>query len=108
MIIDIDDLFEVISELEPATSKWKKIGLALRLRPDQLNVIETEQKTADWSLTEVLTLWLRKSYNTERFGGPSWEQLVQVVSHRSGANDPALAEKIANKHKDEIPKEMSP
>ena len=94
----IDDLFDVEEELEPVTERWKQIGKALRLRPQQLNVIEAENRKLCDCLSETLSLWLNKSYNTERFGEPSWELLAGAVAHRSGGNNPALAEDIRNRH----------
>ena len=84
--------------MEPVTERWKQIGKALRLRPQQLNVIEAENRKLCDCLSETLSLWLNKSYNTERFGEPSWELLAGAVAHRSGGNNPALAEDIRNRH----------
>ena len=78
-------------------NKWKNIGLALRLTPDSLNTISTKEDVTD-CLSEVLTLWLKKIYNVERFGEPSWKLLVKAVSHKAGGNDRALATKIAHNH----------
>ena len=78
-------------------SKWKNIGLALRLSPNSLNTISTKENVRD-CLMEVLTQWLRKTYNVKRFGEPSWELLVKAVSEEAGGDDCALAEKIAQKH----------
>ena len=48
----------------------------------------------DDCLIEMLTLWLNKNYNTERFGNPSWELLASAVKDHAGGNNAALAEKI--------------
>ena len=87
------------SELEPVIDRWKHIGLALRLDPDQVKRIEGENRRSEDCLTEVLTLWLKKNYNTERFGDPSWEMLVRAVGHRSGGNNPALAKEMISRLK---------
>ena len=78
-------------------SKWKSIGLALRLTPDSLNTIGTKENVTD-CLLEVLTQWLKKTYNVEHFGEPSWKLLVKAVSDQAGGSDRALAETIAQKH----------
>ena len=83
------------SQLEPVIDRWRHIGLALRLDPDQVKRIKKENSDLEDCLTEVLTLWLQKNYNTERFGEPSWEMLARAVSDRSGGNDPALAGEIS-------------
>ena len=86
------------SELAPVTARWKYIGLALRLNPSKLKRIERENRdNLEDCLTEVLTLWLNGTYNTERFGEPSWELLARAVAHPAGGNNPALAEEIAKK-----------
>ena len=80
------------------TARWKHIGLALRLDPSELKNIEKDNRdSVEDCLTEVLTLWLNKAYNTERFGEPSWELLARAVAHPAGGNNPALAEEIARK-----------
>ena len=78
--------------------KWKRIGLALRLDPDLLERIRQKNYTdvQDY-LSDVLTEWLKKAYNTVRFGDPSWKLLVEAVAHPAGGNDCALAEEIARK-----------
>ena len=96
--VGIDDFFDVKSELEPVIDRWKHIGLALRLDPDRVKRIERENRDLEDCLTEVLTLWLKRNYNTERFGEPSWEMLARAVGHRSGGNDPALAREIAKRY----------
>ena len=80
------------------TARWKHIGLALHLNHGQLKKIEKENGDLEDCMTEMLTLWLQKNYNTERFGEPSWELLAAAVSHRSGGKDAALAESIARKY----------
>ena len=98
-IIDIDDLFDVKSELQPVAYRWKHIGEALRLDQGQLKKIEKENRDdLDDCLSEALSLWLNKSYNTEKFGEPTWELLAKAVGHRSGGNNPALADEIRQRH----------
>ena len=94
----MNDLFDVKGELLSVVPRWKDIGLALRLDPSQLDDIENDNRYASDCLTKVLTLWLKKAYNTERFGEPSWELLARAVAHPAGGNNPALAEEIAKKY----------
>ena len=93
----IDDLFDVKEELISATARWKHIGLALRLNPSQLKKIEKENRDLEDCVTEILTLWLSKNYNTERFGEPSWTLLAEAVANPAGGNNTALAQEIAKK-----------
>ena len=82
-------------KLKPVTDRWKHIGLALRLDHSELKKIERENRdNLEDCLTEVLTLWLKRNYNTEKFGEPSWELLAKAVAHPSGGNNVALAKNI--------------
>ena len=98
MTAGFDDLFDMKRELMPVAAKWKDIGLALRLDLSQLDVVEANNRNCTGCLTHTLSLWLKKSYNTERFGDPSWQLLARAVADPAGGNNPALAEKIASKH----------
>jgi hypothetical protein len=91
-------LFDVTSELEPVAARWKHVGLALRLDPGTLDVIEKDGRESSDCLTKVLALWLKRNYNTERFGEPSWGLLAAAVAHRCGGADPALAQEITKRH----------
>ena len=95
---DISDLFDIHYELRSVASNWKDVGLALRLDPDTLNEIEADCKNVKNCLREVLAKWLKKLYNTSRYGPPSWKLLVAAVGHPAGGNNLALAEKIAERH----------
>ena len=82
----------------PVTQRWKHIGLALGLDPNELKKIERENRdNLEDCLTEALTLWLNKAYKYEIFGEPSWELLAGAVADPAGGNNPALAEEIAKK-----------
>ena len=83
----------------PVAARWKDIGLALRLDPDKLDVIKTDHNNCKDCLTHMLSLWLKKSYNTERFGDPSWQLLARAVGDPAGGNNPALAEEMASNHR---------
>ena len=95
---DISDLFDVHYELMNVAHNWRGVGKALRLHPDLLNRIGKDRSDVTERLEEVLTEWLKKAYDTTRFGPPSWELLVAAVAHPAGGNNRALAEQIANKH----------
>ena len=99
-IIDIGDLLEVVSELdEQVTARWNHIGRALGIGHNQLKKIEKENKDdLDDCLSETLSLWLNKSYKTERFGEPTWELLAEAVGHPAGGNNSALADEIRQRH----------
>ena len=92
------NLFDVLSALEPVSFRWKGIGLALGVNPDELNVIEVEKMKLVDRLTEVVSLWLRKEYDVKKFEEPSWHALGKAVANRAGGNDTALGEEIINKY----------
>ena len=95
---DIDDLFEVQSELIDIAYSWKGLGKALRLRLPVLDLIEADRQDSESRLVQVLSQWLQQAYNTERFGPPSWKVLVSAVAHPFGGNNYALAQQIAHRH----------
>ena len=95
---DIDDLFEVQCEVVEVASHWRELGLALKLRPHVLEEIKANEQDVRSRQTQVLTKWLEQCYNTGRFGPPSWRLLVDAVAHPVGASNPALAQKIADRH----------
>ena len=94
----IDNFIDVQRELLNVAYKWKGVGGALRLHPDLLNTIQADHPTnVKECLSAVLTEWLKKNYNTSRYGPPSWKLLVAAVANPAGGNDCALAEQIAKK-----------
>ena len=101
---DIDDLIDVKCELLDVAHNWKDVGMALRLKPALLNRIQADHPgDVKECLTDALTEWLNKSYNTSRFGPPSWKLLVAAVANPAGGNDRALAEQIAHKYNGKYP-----
>ena len=97
-LTDTSDLFDVHCELLNVASQWKALGLALRLDPDTLDTVEADCRDVSSCLRKALTLWLKKAYNTKKFGPPSWKLLVAAVAHPAGGNNRALAEQIAGKY----------
>ena len=93
---DEDDLFDVIKDLTPVAARWKAIGIALRLKPGELNSINSGRP--DECLGEVIENWLMRNYNVDRFGLPTWRKLVEVVEDPAAGNNKALADEIARKH----------
>ena len=77
---------------------WRGVGRALRLHPDLLNRIEANTTDVESRLERVLSEWLKREYDTTRFGLPSWQLLVAAVAHPAGGKDHALAGQIARRH----------
>ena len=49
-------------------------------------------------LSEVLVEWLKKNYNTQRHGHPSWRKICEATACQIGGNNKQLAEEIAEQH----------
>ena len=97
---DLDDLFDVQKELIPVSAQWRSIGIALRLKPNILDGIETRYSGGPPAcLTATVTEWLNKNYNVKRFGEPTWRALVNAVGDPAGGANMALAIDMATRHK---------
>ena len=76
------------------------IGIALRLRPDVLEMTETRYHSDPVRcLSMMVKEWLMRNYNVERFGEPTWKHLVEAVGHPAGGANMALARDIARRHR---------
>ena len=47
---------------------------------------------------EVISTWLRQSYDVERHGLPSWRRVVEAVDSGAGGANYVLAKEIASKY----------
>ena len=94
-----DDYYNVLSELNPLAACWKNIGFALRLKPDALEKID-RQHSGDLSacLASMVKEWLKRNYNVEKFGEPTWQRLAEAVGDPAGGADKALSMRIAEQH----------
>ena len=92
----IKHLQDVKSELFPVASKWRSIGLALRLSDDRLDMIKVNNSDIDVTecLTDMLRLWLKKTYDYVSYGEPTWNMLRKAIASPAGGDDPALADKL--------------
>ena len=76
-------------------ARYYNLGIELGLRP---GTVVQNQLDLTKALTEVLLTWLRRQYNVEKYGHPTWQRLREAVDSPSGGDNPALAEKIAKKY----------
>ena len=97
--VDEDDRDDILKELKNVLARHREIGSRLHLKDDQLNIIDQKNPVAARAMEAVIVQWLKKNYNTARFGLPTWKALVDAVSNPFGGNDKAEAERIASKHK---------
>ena len=98
-LIGQDDHFDILTEMMPIASSWKAIGRGLRIDPGRLNTIqESYPGKPQECLSEMLTCWLNRNYNVERFGEPTWRAVVKVVAHPAAGDNYAMALSIAKQH----------
>ena len=87
----------------PVASSWKAIGTGLRIDSGRLNMIqESNSGKSKECLSEMLTCWLNRNYNVERFGEPTWRAVVKIVAHPAAGDNCALALSIAEQHSGNI------
>ena len=96
---DEDDSQDVYRAVLDLAGTWRDMCCALGLRPAVADTISvTYCGNPERYLREVIIRWLRKAYNVDRHGPPTWRALVKAVSDKAGGNNPALAEGIAKEH----------
>ena len=94
-----DDHFDILTEMMPVLSSWKAIGRGLRIDSGRLDTIEESNPGKPKEcLSKVLTCWLNRNYNVERFGEPTWRAVVKVVAHPAAGDNCALALRIVKQH----------
>ena len=90
----------MLTELEPVESRFYEIGIMLHLRPDVLERIrDLNTVSSSRGMSKMITEWLKRNYNTKRFGYPTWKSLVNAVAKRCGGANEACARDIATKHR---------
>ena len=92
---------DIMEEIESLKSLYFRLGRSLRLGSEDLQKIceaYHRDSDADRALNDVLLLWLRQKYNTEKFGSPTWKLLVEAVNKKTGGNNHDLAKQIAANH----------
>ena len=66
--------------------------------PDADTIASTCRDNPKECLRTVLEKWLKRSYNTQKHGLPTWRKLVGAVANDNGGDNPALAETVAKNH----------
>ena len=89
--------------MEDVAVNYSSIGLALRVKYAQLEIIEKNcHGDAKLGLRKVLEQWLNLNYNRKKVTSnpswPCWRKVVEVVDKGCAGNNHALAKKIAAKH----------
>ena len=93
------DFYEVLTCLIQEQTKCYEIGTALKVKQSALDRIEKEcLLDYNKALRKVIAESLKRNYDTERYGPPTWKALVEAVKSPIGGDNAALAEKIAKDH----------
>ena len=88
-----------MTEVFDIAARWEPFGKVLHIRPATLDTIKAEpNSTPESCLSRTLAEFLRKNYDTEKHGEPSWRLIVRAVAHKAGGNNTDLALSIAHKH----------
>ena len=94
-----DDIFDVKREIITVAARWRDVGIALRLKYDALDNIETKCSNDPHRALELMVKeWLKRNYNVRKFGEPTWQKLVEAVNSPAGGANTALARGIAGRH----------
>ena len=102
-LTDLEDLTDVVEAMEDVAVNYGSIGLALRIKYSQIEIIERScHGDARLGLRKVLKQWLSLNYNrqkeTSNPSWPCWRKVVEVVDKGCAGHNHALAKKIADKH----------
>ena len=73
-----EHLADVKCELGPF-ARWKLLGLNLGISSNSLEVIENDYRRTDDQLEAALLQWLKRNYDLDKYGLPSWRRLVEAV-----------------------------
>ena len=92
------DRYDIMKEMISVAAKWEAIGGGLGIDDGRLELIKEDNPDAKKRLSKVLTCWLKRSYDVERFGEPTWQAVVKVVADPAAGDNHALALSISGKH----------
>lgn len=94
-----DNEFDIEDEVIDIAPNWKGFGKALHLPPNLLERIAAQPgANPETCLSNTLAEFLKKNYEWNKYGVPSWRMIVQAVGHKIGGRDENLALRIAEKH----------
>ena len=93
-----DDLTIILREMEGVASEWYGIGLELGVSNSKLECISKEPGNIKDMFRKMISEWLKKNYDTEKFGQPTWGRIVEAVRAGTGGRNSALANQLASNH----------
>ena len=77
MALTKDDLFDIQENLWDARSKWRNVGLAIKIRHPDLEVIDQENRDIDAKFQSMILLWLKNGKDC------TWATLCKGLEARS-------------------------
>ena len=87
-----------LNDIQKATyslrDKYYQIGIGLGIQAHDLDAIQHDHRRCGDAWTQTILTWLRRNYDYENYGHPSWRRLVLAIK----CHNRALAEEIADKH----------
>ena len=99
-----DDVYNVYSEVITMAGSWRRVARVLRLSSVTMSLIASKFNNEPKDcLFNSLEVWLKRTYNTEKYGNPSWRMLVKCIANPAGGANPALAQVIAKRHQGKCP-----
>ena len=100
LLLGLADLRDVLGAIHPLKAdRTYSFANLLSIPIYIINFIQNDHSNTLYFLREVLTHWLNRNYDTQKYGVPSWRLLCAAAASPIGGADPALAEKIASDHK---------
>ena len=89
---------DIKSEVHSVAPRWRYFGEALHLKPPSLDLMKRSSVDPEECLSNTLTEFLKKNYDLDKRGVPSWRLIVAAIGCKEGGNDKGLAIKIADNH----------
>jgi len=94
-----NDHHDIKKEMISVVAKWEAIGRGLGIDCGRLELIKEDNPgDATKRFSAILTCWLQRRYNVERFGKPTWRAVVKVVADPAAGDNYALTLSIAEQH----------
>ncbi len=85
----------MLDAVQRLAANWRSLAYSLHVRRDAIKVIQLNNPNdAGAALIDAIDEWMKKNYNLDKFGPPSWRMLASVVWKL----DQDLAYHIASKH----------
>ena len=92
-------MVSVYREVLDLAVNWMDVGLVLGIRHTYLTEVRsTYRESPRKCLKETLAQWLKRAYNVDRNGLPTWKKMVEVTADPIAGENPALATTLARNH----------